>query len=538
MYKWFLAYQYLIKRRIAYFAVAAVGLCAAMVLVVHSVMNGFVDTLKNSSRKLLGDVILEVGSTESFPFYDEFIELVKKELPGQIQAASPVVMNYGLIKILDPFDRDRVNTVLVNGIRLEEYKKVNGFSEGLYYDHYYPGTTTLAPTSQPTWYYDLNDLRRLPEQYESALARYREVHPQDSTLEKESGLLGPGNWPGLFEPANNQQIERFLDSGDRRALEYRDQPLPGVILGVEMVHYFDSKQKAYLRMYPLGTKVRLMLLSMTTAGDVTADKVDTHVLRYVDDSRTKVYEIDKQALYCDFDWLQEKLRLDRLERLDGTFSPPRAMQIQIKLIPDADYHAARDIIEKLFMERFLPQIAPQLEHRDLVNMQYMQIRTWEERNQSFILAVEKERILVLILFAIVSLVAVFLIGCIFYMIVQQKRRDIGIIKSMGASSRGVAGIFLSYALAVGTVGAVFGLSVGALFVRYINEFQDFIATQIHPGLRVWSPETYSFDKIPSVVRWEDVLIIGAVAVLASVIGSLLPAMKAAKVWPVDAIRYE
>ena len=174
----------------------------------------------------------------------------------------------------------------------------------------------------------------------------------------------------------------------------------------------------------------------------------------------------------------------------------------------------------------------------MILMKNMQVQTWEQRNAGFINAVEKERILVLILFGLISLVAVLLVGCIFYMIVQEKTREIGIIRRMGATAWGVGQIFVTYALAIGVVGSVIGAAVGALFVRYINEFQDFIAEHIHPTLRVWSPESYSFDRIPNVVKSFDVAAIVAVAIVASVIGSLVAARKAAKIWPVDAIRYE
>jgi len=280
-----------------------------------------------------------------------------------------------------------------------------------------------------------------------------------------------------------------------------------------------------------------MLLAMTQSGGLPPDPTTRVVMRYVDDSRTKVFEIDKQAVYCDFEYLQELLNLGSLKLVDGGKTAPRAMQIQIKLAPKVDYRQARDQVASLWAS-FMSEYAPVLDERDFFNMKNIYIRSWEDRNRDFINAVEKERILVLILFAIVSVVAIVLVGCIFYMIVQEKTRDIGIIKSMGATSRGVAGIFLTYAFAVGVVGSALGTTVGVLFVTYINEFQDFIAARIHPSLRVWSPETYSFDRIPNEVPVFDATMIALVAILASIIGSMIAARRASKVWPVDAIRYE
>ncbi|MGB2985604.1 MAG: hypothetical protein WBE26_06945, partial [Phycisphaerae bacterium] len=59
-----------------------------------------------------------------------------------------------------------------------------------------------------------------------------------------------------------------------------------------------------------------------------------------------------------------------------------------------------------------------------------------------------------------------------------------------------------------------------------------------PQLRVWSPEVYSFDKIPEVVKRADAVWVASIAVLASMVGSLIPAIIAARVWPVQALRYE
>jgi len=71
----------------------------------------------------------------------------------------------------------------------------------------------------------------------------------------------------------------------------------------------------------------------------------------------------------------------------------------------------------------------------------------------------------------------------------------------------------------------------------VNDIQDFLAS-LNPQLRVWSPDVYSFDKIPNVVKLEDALWIASLAVLSSIVGSLIPAWIAGRVWPVSALRYE
>jgi lipoprotein-releasing system permease protein len=170
-------------------------------------------------------------------------------------------------------------------------------------------------------------------------------------------------------------------------------------------------------------------------------------------------------------------------------------------------------------------------------LDYVQIQTWEEKQARFIGAVEKEKYLVTTLFGVISLVAVFLVGCIFYMIVQQKTRDIGVVKSVGATSLGVANIFLIYGAAVGVVGGAMGSIIGTVFVWYINEFQDLLAW-ISPQAKIWSPEVYSFERIPNHVNVRDVIVVYVVAIIASMVGSVIAAVRAARIWPVEALRYE
>src|SRR5512140_2662252 len=144
MYKLFLCLRYLRRRRIALFSVAAVCLCTAMVLIVVSVMNGFLQMVRDRSRGMLGDLIMENQSLQGFPFYQEFIDDIKKdpELHKRIYEATPVIISYGIIR----FPSDQITKpAQIVGVRLDETCRVNDFGKGLFYEKYYPGTTTLKP---------------------------------------------------------------------------------------------------------------------------------------------------------------------------------------------------------------------------------------------------------------------------------------------------------------------------------------------------------------------------------------------------------
>ena len=113
----------------------------------------------------------------------------------------------------------------------------------------------------------------------------------------------------------------------------------------------------------------------------------------------------------------------------------------------------------------------------------------------------KPTILNMLLFMIIA-VAGFGILAIFYMIVVEKTRDIGILKSLGASGRGVMGIFLAYGLSLGLVGSGVGMVIGLLFVHYINQIADCLGWIT--GRPVFNPAIYYFYRIPTIVdprRW-------------------------------------
>jgi lipoprotein-releasing system permease protein len=142
----------------------------------------------------------------------------------------------------------------------------------------------------------------------------------------------------------------------------------------------------------------------------------------------------------------------------------------------------------------------------------------------------------------ISIVAIFLIFCIFYMIVVEKTKDIGIIKSVGSTSTGVAGIFLGYGLAIGIVGSMLGLLLGYLIVTYINEIHTWIGAVTEKlfgePFYMWNPEVYAFDTIPNTMNPHEVFWIVLIAIISSVLGALVPAMRAARMNPVEALRWE
>jgi lipoprotein-releasing system permease protein len=133
-------------------------------------------------------------------------------------------------------------------------------------------------------------------------------------------------------------------------------------------------------------------------------------------------------------------------------------------------------------------------------------------------------------------VAGFGILAIFSMIVVEKTRDIGILKALGASNGGVLKIFLGYGLLLGVVGAAFGSGLGLTLTTYINEVERFL-THI-TGRELFPRDVYYFKEIPTHIQPSAVLLVNAGAIAIAVLFSILPALRAALLHPVRALRYE
>lgn len=569
MYKLFLTLRYLRRKWIAIFALLSVWLCVAMVLIVFSVMDGFLENIKQHSRGLLSDVIVDVGTLQGFPYYEEFSAYLKQQLPDVVETVTPVIYNYAILRVKTGRARNMTKPVRVVAIDLPGYCAVNTFFEGLYYEKYYPGTTTFAPRAQPvagvrvpgsadaagvgtpgapgTAPPKLDYI--LPEDHEKAFAEFRRQYPQDPLMVSPQSTARAPHGVGAFE-------QNYDAPG------YEGNPLPGVIIGMDVI-YQRLEDGNYDRVMNRGEEIVLTLLPMTRRGTLAEDPVPL-AMRMIDESRTRVYQIDSICVYTDFTLMQRLLSMDALEREDGTRTPPRTTQLLIQTRPGQDVRAATRRIDELWsefcmhifynlpaekyrtlseaekknlwqgaFEGWLPNVDPE----DVILMDQVGVETWEDRQRGFIDAVEKEKVLVTILFLIISVVAVVLIGVIFHMIVLQKTRDIGIIKSLGATRAGVASIFLLYGASLGVLGGLLGVVSGSIFVYYINDIQDLLA-RFNPNLRVWSPAVYTFDRIPNEVKPLAAIAVFVAAVATSTLGAALPAIKAARVWPVQALRYE
>lgn len=236
---------------------------------------------------------------------------------------------------------------------------------------------------------------------------------------------------------------------------------------------------------------------------------------------TSVYDIDKRFIFVPIDKLAAVLQKDNspadmvyIKCADG-FSPPRCIGVVRRIWTDfasgrlnwPDFYIAETEI--------ITSVAKQSQY------------TAELRKQMGVL---------LVIFGIISAGVVALVFCIFYMIVTSKQKDLAIIKSVGGSSFTSASIFLFFGLFIGLLGASVGLAAGYVITHNVNTIERWIGLLF--DLKLWSSSIYMFSRIPNHFNWYWAWWFFGAAVLASVLGALLPAIVAAKTIPAKILRYE
>lgn len=164
------------------------------------------------------------------------------------------------------------------------------------------------------------------------------------------------------------------------------------------------------------------------------------------------------------------------------------------------------------------------------------VTDWRDNNQAFFNALEVERnTMRLILMLIVAIAAMNIISGL-VMLVKNKGRDIAILRTMGATQGAIMRIFFLSGASIGVLGALAGFAIGVLFCAYIREIQAFV--QWVTGADVFNADVYFLSHIPAKLDWNEVIGVLFWALLASFLATLPPAFQAARIDPVEALRYE
>jgi len=571
MYQLLLCWRYLRTRYIALASIVSVTLGVATMIVVNSVMAGFSTEMMKRIHGILSDVVFECHSLEGFPDPDwhmaEIRRVAGKHIDGMTCiVAVPAMLSFQLggnwvtrpvqvvgidestkeqagefaQYLLHPQNREHFSfTLRENGFDIHDHQagpkapareglrnagwihrrqqaawqaimvppaKGTGYSQPIS-DPQPIGPSALQDQTGPRDPNGPRDQAGRPSQ--AAIANAPQGILPATPLDELRPEFVPPSDPSLV---NNPFAGR---PDERRQFDPAKEQHTGIVVGFALATHRGSDKRDHFLVRP-GDDVKL---TMPTAG-VPPRAVDAS-FTVVDLYESKMSEYDATFVF---------VPIQRLQELRGMFEPNSGARfvtaIQIKLKDPAEGPLVRDLLRD----------AKTADGRSYFPPGIYGISTWKDKQGPLLAAVAVETSILNVLLFMIIAVAGFGILATFYMIVVEKTKDIGIMKSLGASQTGVMTIFLGYGLSLGLVGSGVGMILGLLFTDNINAIADGLGWI--SGQEVFDPTIYYFYRIPAIIDPFTIAWITAGAVGIAVSASVLPALRAARLHPVEALRYE
>jgi lipoprotein-releasing system permease protein len=166
----------------------------------------------------------------------------------------------------------------------------------------------------------------------------------------------------------------------------------------------------------------------------------------------------------------------------------------------------------------------------------VRVGDWQQVNSSFFTAIQVERNVMFLILTLIIVVAAFNVISGLIMLVKDKGRDIAILRTMGATRGMIMRIFLLAGASVGFVGTVLGFVLGLVFCQNIEHIRQLI--QKLTGTNLFSPEIYFLSQLPAKIDANEVATVVIMSFALSFLATLYPSWRAARLDPVEALRYE
>lgn len=183
-----------------------------------------------------------------------------------------------------------------------------------------------------------------------------------------------------------------------------------------------------------------------------------------------------------------------------------------------------------------PRVSQQLvKELNEQGMQYHYASDWTQTHGNLFNAIQMEKTLVGLLLCLIVLVAAFNIVSSLVMVVTDKKSDIAILRTLGASPSTITRIFMVQGTVIGVIGTVAGTVLGVILALTISDVVGFVIRVLGADSLM---DAYFIQYLPSYLRWQDVLIIVSMSLALSFIATIYPARRAAKIQPAEALRYE
>ncbi|MDB3895357.1 FtsX-like permease family protein, partial [Candidatus Pelagibacter sp.] len=217
---------------------------------------------------------------------------------------------------------------------------------------------------------------------------------------------------------------------------------------------------------------------------------------------------------ADFDNNIALINLDTLDDFFGYEFKDRNLEIYLK--NPNNIESQKHVVQKIFNNEF--------------------VYSWADMNSSLFSALKVERNVMFIILSLIIIVAAFNIISGLTILVKNKTRDIAILKSIGVLNKSIIKIFFLIGVIIGTSATIFGIFLGVIFSLYIENLRQFLSSTFNISL--FPEEIYFLSKMPSEINPTSILIISTCSVLITIIVSIFPAFKAAKLDPIQSLKYE
>ena len=305
-----------------------------------------------------------------------------------------------------------------------------------------------------------------------------------------------------------------------------DSSLPGCIPAVDVIPGRRLPEGGYFHWSrPIALEFIISAFPLNSKGVPArggTDPVNTKSFYFSDDSHSGLVKVDAAAFY---------LPLEQAQILCGMDTPfKRITSIHIKF---KDAVSVRKGVEKVraLWTAYCAECADK-PGSDLFG--HVRVQSWQVNRRSIIAPMETEQVMMTMAFLMLGVITVFIIFVVLYMIISHKSKDIGILKSIGLSMHGILAVFLMFSVFVGLTGTFIGGLGGCLFLAKINSLEDWLYE--HYQWQLWDRTVYAIGDIPHDIEPQVVLVIVVSALVACLIGGLVPSLQAARKKPVESLQ--
>jgi len=297
-----------------------------------------------------------------------------------------------------------------------------------------------------------------------------------------------------IDPALEPQVTSIADTLRAGKLSDLTPGSDGIILG---------RMLAYQLQAAVGDTVTVMIPGTASGGDAIVPRLrDFHVVG--------IFEVGLQ----EHDSVLALVNLQDAEALRGLDGPTG---IRLKFY---------DVLKAPELARIAAaRLAPGL-----------QVRDWTQDNEAYFRAIRIEKTMMGLILMLIVAVAVFNIVATLIMVVNDKRTDIAILRTLGLSPRGVIAVFMTQGVLIGWIGAALGVTLGLALALNVDVIVPFLEQTF--GFHFMDPDVYYISGLPSEVHPGDVVRIGMAAFILTLIATVYPALQAARTQPAEALRYE